>query len=214
MLFNFHTHKEGFGIFNYRLGFDKKSPPKKAEFSIGIHPWDIESIDINQALIQLKKDILLPNCVALGEVGIDKICGTNLVLQKELLLKQISIAEESQKKVLIIHCLKAYQEILVLKKELNSSMTWVLHGFNGGKVLIDQLKKNGFYFSIGQLLLNESSKIAQNIASIPLNRLFLETDESELRIEEIYKVASQKYGIEEKVLIQEIEKNRMRIFNE
>lgn len=214
MLFDFHTHKIEVGIFNYRLGFDKNPPPKNGEFSIGIHPWDIESIDIDHALLGLKKDIKLPNCVALGEVGLDKICGTNLDLQKEVLLKQICIAEESQKKVLIIHCLKAYQEIIALKKSLQSSLTWVLHGFNGGKILIDQLQKNGFYFSVGHLLFNKSSKIAQNISTIPLNRLFLETDESEFGIGEIYKEASQKYGIEEKVLIQEIEKNRKRIFGE
>ncbi|NPD47444.1 MULTISPECIES: TatD family hydrolase [unclassified Lentimicrobium] len=214
MLFNFHTHKIGEGIFNYRLGFDKKPPPEKGDFSIGIHPWDIDSIDVEQALLDLENYIDLPNCVALGEVGLDKVCGTNLALQKEIFYRQIRIAQKSQKQVLIIHCIKAYQELLVIKKEEDSIFKWVLHGFNGGKDLIGQLQKNGFYFSIGHLLLNPNSKIAQSISAISLNRLFLETDESELGIEDIYKAVSLKYRIEEKVLIHEIEKNRRLIFSE
>ena len=214
MLFNFHTHKIGEGIFNYRLGFDKNPPPENGEFSIGIHPWDIDSIDVERALLDLENYIDLPNCVALGEVGLDKVCGTNLALQIEILQKQIRIAQKSQKKVLIIHCIKAYQEIIVIKKDSNSTINWVLHGFNGGKDLIGQLQKNGFYFSIGHLILNKKSKIAQNVSAISLNRLFLETDESELGIEDIYITVSLKYRIEEKVLIHEIEKNRRHIFSE
>lgn len=214
MLFDFHTHKKGAGIYNYRLGFDKDPPPQIGEFSMGIHPWDVESIVWEQTFCEFEKYLKLANCVAIGEIGLDKICGTNLDLQKEVFLKQICVAEESQKKVLIIHCVKAYQELIALRKGSKNTMIWVLHGFNGGKGLIDQLVQHGFYFSIGHLVLNPKTKIAQNISTIPLDQLFLETDESEIEIEEIYKEVSRKYGMEEKDLIHQIEKNKKHIFSE
>ncbi len=213
MLFNVHSHSEESGIFNYRLGFDQKPPPDQIGFSVGIHPWDVEKIDVGQVLLELKKILQKPNCVALGEVGIDKNCGTNLDLQKEVLFRQIKIAEELQKKVLIIHCVKAYQEILEIKQQFSSSFSWILHGFNGTKELIAELIKHGFYFSVGHLILNPSTKIAKNISSIPLDHLFLETDESQVKIKVIYKETSSKYRISEIDLIAQIEKNRVQVFS-
>lgn len=213
MYFNLHTHQKGAEIYNFRVAFMEKSPPKDQEFSAGIHPWDIDTIEIKKAYQDLEAYLQWSNCVALGELGLDKNCGTDLDLQKRVFQKQIDTALQYQKKVLIIHSVKSYQEIISFKKENDPSLVWILHGFNGGKELITQLLQHGFYFSIGHLLLNPKSKIAHHISNIALERLFLETDESELSIEEIYKEASLKYGIEEKDLIQEVEKNRNRIFS-
>ena len=213
MYFNLHTHQKGAGIYNFRVGFNEKSPPRYQEFSAGIHPWDIADIEIEKAYQGLETYLQWSNCVALGELGLDKNCGTDLELQKRVLQKQIDIAMQYQKKVLIIHSVKSYPEIIRLKKENDPSLIWILHGFNGGQELIKQLSQNGFYFSIGHLLLNPKSKIAQNISHIAWDRLFLESDESEVKMEHIYKEASHKYKIEESSLAHEIEKNRSRIFS-
>lgn len=213
MYFNVHTHQRGLGIYNFRIGFIEEPPPKFQEFSVGIHPWDLNHIDLEKAYHDLEAYLQWPNCVALGELGLDKICGTDLDLQQEVFQKQIDIAMQYQKKVLIIHSVKAFQEIISSKKNNDPSLKWILHGFNGGKELIAQLSRNGFYFSIGHLLLNPNSKIAHHISNVPLERLFLESDESEVGMEQIYKEASRKYKIEESSFVREIEKNRSYIFS-
>ncbi|MGI6320096.1 MAG: hypothetical protein ACOXZK_03875 [Bacteroidales bacterium] len=54
----------------------------------------------------------------------------------------------------------------------------------------NQLIRMGCYLSFGHHLLDESSKAFATIASIPVKNIFLETDESEHNIEDIYKAAA------------------------
>jgi len=192
MLFNFHTHKRtnvNREIYNFRLGSENIGEYKTGIFSVGIHPWDVGNIgDIynDQELRLLKSALEHDNCVALGEVGLDKTCGTDFELQKKCFQSQLSLAGQKNIKVLTIHCVKAFQEIIEAKKANRSDFIWVLHGFNGGKQLIEQLLKHGFYFSLGSILFHPKAKIISNLQYIPLNRLFLETDETNDDIKMIY----------------------------
>jgi TatD DNase family protein len=122
----------------------------------------------------------------LGEIGLDKVFGTNLVLQQHVFDKQIEIANEYHRKVLIIHCVKSYEEILKARQKAGKNQIWVLHGFNGGEALIKQLVKANFYFSIGATLFNPKSRLVKNLQFIPPERLFLETDDSNLSIKQVF----------------------------
>lgn len=215
MYFNFHHHSKGpSGIKNVRIGHSEEDLKGGEFFSAGIHPWDVEGMDIPKALSEL--DILLkdPKCMALGELGLDKNFGTNLDLQKEVLRSQLALALKHQKKVLIIHCIKAFQEIIEEKKKAPIHLKWVLHGFNGSSQLIAQLLQQGFYFSVGGLLLQREAKITKNLQKIPLDRLFLETDESEYPIEEIYQKAAQLLKLELNPLKVQLEHNLKLLFEE
>lgn len=212
--FNFHTHHADTGrngIFNQRIGKEIKLP-KDTWYSAGIHPWDVEEVVLKSALKQLQTQLKNKNCLALGEIGIDKHFGTNLDLQIEVLKQQINLAEKQQKKVLIIHCIKAYQELISIKNEFSNEFIWILHGFNGSKELIESLVNQGFYFSIGALLQNPKSKIAQNLGIIPLDRLFFETDESHISIENIYQFAAKILGINTDDLENQIHQNLQNMF--
>jgi TatD DNase family protein len=69
------------------------------------------------------------NCFALGECGLDKITASDFELQKVVFKKQIQLSEKHQKP-LIIHCVKAHQELIEIKKELKPKQVWIFHGFN------------------------------------------------------------------------------------
>lgn len=213
MYFNFHHHsKDPSGIKNVRIGHSEEDLKGGMLFSAGIHPWDVGGIDIPKALSEL--DILLkdPKCMALGELGIDKNFGTNLDLQIEVLRSQLALALKHQKKVLIIHCTKAFQEIIEEKKKAPIHFKWVLHGFNGSSQLIAQLLQQGFYFSVGGLLMKKEAKITKNLQKIPLDRLFLETDDSKYPIEEIYQKAAQLLNLELNPLRVQLEHNLKLLF--
>ena len=82
-------------------------------FSVGIHPWFLDNWQEQlEALATLASH---PNCWAIGECGIDKNTSTPLPLQQQIFTEQIAIAEALQKP-LIIHCVKAYSEVIALRQ--------------------------------------------------------------------------------------------------
>jgi len=215
VFFDFHTHNTQIGkagIYNYRIGKDQKIPKDVEYFTAGIHPWDVKDVDLDPSYKELKKLIATEKCLGIGEIGLDKHFGTNLDLQLQVFRNQLELAKQSTKKVLIIHCVKAYQEIIQEKKSSNDDLKWVLHGFNGSEELIRSLIRFGFYFSIGDMLFHPKSKISRFFHQIPSERLFLETDESKYSIEKIYQEAANKRQTNLELLRKTIEKNLQNLF--
>ena len=157
-------------------------------FSIGIHPWHSKEINLEKAISNLKKSISSENIIALGECGLDYVKRSEN--QLEIFEKQIKISEKNRTPM-IIHCVKAYSDILFLRKKTKAKQSWILHGFNGNLQLAKQLIQSGCYLSFGEILLNSKSKAAKIFCEIPEASFFLETDESKFEIEQIYKKASE-----------------------
>lgn len=215
MYFDFHHHSSNsLGIKNIRLGSSEELLIDDLLFSVGIHPWDVDDVDMDKALTSLAFLLDDPKCVALGELGFDKKFGTNLDLQIELFRSQLAMAQKHHKKVLIIHCVKAFQEIIEEKMKAPGLFKWVLHGFNGSAHLIQQLLKHDFYFSVGPLLFKAESQIANNLHLLPLNRLFFETDDSDFGIDEVYQKAAEILEVDDRKLEFLVEQNLKQLFEE
>lgn len=212
MMFNFHTHlttENLYGIYSHRVGVGEKIPSSVKWFCAGIHPWDVEKIDMNNALEELKSLLTDKSCVGLGEVGLDKVCGTNLEMQTTIFIRQLKLAEESEKKVLIIHQVKAADELIDIKKQQKKDFKWIIHGFNGNRQQIDQFLGQGFLLSVGGALLKPHTRIHQFLQHIPEESLFLETDDEPLAcLVEVYQMAAKLRGVELNQLIATIEKNK------
>jgi TatD DNase family protein len=187
--FDVHTHtfssdKKVFSIVNCYPNSSNFTKP----FSIGIHPWCINSDKIDEELTIVENQLQIENCYALGECGLDKVIAVDFELQKEVFQKQIHLSEK-YKKPLLVHCVKAYQEIIEIRKELNPKQFWILHGFNKNMQLAGSLVKNGILLSFGRSLI-KNEKLQKVFLEIPIASIFLETDDSEFEIQEIYKKAS------------------------
>ncbi|WP_339659825.1 TatD family hydrolase [uncultured Polaribacter sp.] len=206
-----HTHafssdKKVFSIVNTYPNSVNFSQP----FSIGLHPWFINSDKIEEEILLLESKLQDKNCVALGECGLDTLIAVDFELQKAVFKKQILVSEK-YKKPLIIHCVKAYQEIIEIKKEMKPHQTWVLHGFNKNKQVAESFIKNGILLSFGAAII-KSEKLQEVFLEIPISSILLETDDSELEIQEIYQKASEIKNIHLKDLQEEIHQNFKRIF--
>jgi TatD DNase family protein len=105
--------------------------------------------------------------------------------QIELFQKQIQLAETLQKP-LIIHCVKAYHLLLQLP---SPKVPAILHGFNKGPKLAQQLLEKGYFLSFGKALLHPHSSAAQTLATLS-GPFFLETDDAPDTIESIYHAAA------------------------
>ena len=85
-------------------------------------------------------------------------------------LKWIEISE-NRELPLILHIVRAFPEIIALKKQLSPKQPWIIHGFRGKPQLASELLRHGFYLSIGEKYNPEA------VAVIPRDRLLLESDE-------------------------------------
>lgn len=183
---DFHTHRQkrkGQSNIIEIISICDNNPPKDCFFTIGIHPWFTEKMN-HFDLEYLQSDY----CLGIGEIGLDAIQGEELAVQIMIFKQQLKLAEHSQKPV-VIHCVRAFELLLKIKNEFPTLKKWCVHGFNRNKRLAQQLIEHGFYISIAPQTLQNKKDL---IESIPINRLFLETDDNEnLLIENLYLQASQ-----------------------
>ncbi|GAT62776.1 TatD family hydrolase [Paludibacter jiangxiensis] len=163
--------------------------------SVGLHPWHVGT-DWEEQLRMLGEVAGKKRVMLIGEAGLDKLCKTDFALQQTVFLRQIELSEEVQKP-LIIHCVKAWPELIGIRKKMLPSVPWVIHGFRGKPELASQLLELGLYLSFGEKFNVDSLRIT------PLEKLCTETDESRLPIEEIYcKIAEVKGVSVEELLSQ------------
>jgi TatD DNase family protein len=152
--------------------------------SRGIHPWFVNK---NIPLEKLEFDLQHPKCIALGEIGLDKICGTDFKLQRKLFIQQIELSEKYQLPI-IIHCVRASNELFQLKKEIKPTQTWIWHGFNKTN-LLNQTIENEIIPSFGESILKNES-LRNELVNLKSNLFLLETDTSIFSIETIYKTVA------------------------
>ena len=157
--------------------------PKKKPISIGLHPWfaSIEKLELQMKYLSVlaRQD----NVKLIGECGLDSLKGEKIENQILILENQIVLAE-ALNKPLILHCVKSFSELINLKEKLKVKVPMVIHGFNKNEELGKQLLKNGFLLSFGAAVLKENTGAAKLIKD--LDYFFLETDDSQITIQEIY----------------------------
>lgn len=178
--------------------------------SIGIHPWDLTAEnserlwDVLQRELERRKSENRP-CVAIGEAGLDKLAAAPMELQVEIFERQVALSEDCRLP-LIIHCVKAVDELLAVKKRLAPLQAWIWHGFRGKAQQASQLLRHGFYLSLGEHYSREAMQ------AIPASRLFLETDESVLDISDIIRRAAEVRGVDAECLQETLRENVQKVF--
>ena len=148
-------------------------------FSVGIHPWTAHTTPVKE-LSDLEDWASDKRFIAVGECGLDKNSKASLLTQIDIFKKQIELSEKIQKP-LIIHCVGCFNEIFQLKKELNPTQCWIIHGFRGKPELAAQALKNSCALSFGEHFNEESVRLT------PIDKLFVESDDNPLSIEFMYK---------------------------
>lgn len=211
MLINIHTH--------FRTASDQiisvvqenlhHKPYCSGLYSLGIHPWDTSLMTEKElegsilAMAAAFNDSSSPHSepFAIGECGLDKLHGASMPNQMYWFQKQIELSEKVQKP-LIIHCVKAWDELLLLHKQVNPSMPWIIHGFRGKPQLAKQLlSKTNIILSFGVNFNAESLLIT------PLSKLFIETDDSACELMTLYYSVANERNIPLNELISQIECN-------
>lgn len=169
------------------VGFDDKSIEKALEITskydflyltIGWHP--VEAIDFTDEKYEMIKRIALTNdkVVAIGEIGLDYHWDKSPKdIQKEVFRKQIALAKEVGKPV-VIHTRDAMADTIeILKEEKASEVGGIMHSFSGSIESMNIMLKENFHISLGGPVTFKNAKTPKEVAkACPLDRLLIETD--------------------------------------
>lgn len=201
-LFDIHTHNnradDEYSIYNCKEYIEGR------KISIGIHPWEINN-GWKERFAAIKNESKSENVCAIGECGIDRLNSPVAIeTQKEVFKAHALLAEEA-KKPLIIHCVKGFDEIMSIRKEIAPKQAWIIHGFRGKPQQAEQFIKNGFYLSFGEMFNAESLK------ATPKEKLFIESDESKTGINEIYRRIAETLGCSVEELASTIMQNAEKV---
>lgn len=213
MFINLHTHlpaQNGIEIYN----IDIRQPAIEnypGYYSLGIHPWWIEQIDVDEKLANIEHQMSDQNFLAIGEIGLDKLADIDFDLQVEVFKKQVILALKYAKP-LIIHAVKTHFDIRQILNKMKFGQPVIFHGFNQNAHIAAGLKQPGNYFSFGTALLNENSNAADFLKSADLTTIFFENDDKDTDIKQIYHAASELMNVEISELCKLIENNFKKIF--
>lgn len=198
MYFDLHTHHPRANpsvVEIESLRFGQAASGKTPYYSVGLHPWFLESAELDAARQWLRQQAGLPAVPAIGEAGLDKVCNTPWALQEEAFEYCIGVSETARKP-LIIHCVRAFNEVIRIKKQVDPKQPWIFHGYNKHPDTARMLLNEGCFLSFGAALLKPGNHSAQALQLAPNDRFFLETDDAaDVDIVAVYEQAALLRGI-------------------
>lgn len=193
-LINFHTHKPQFNsnsicivpfnVDNFKVGDSFQYG------TIGIHPWKTDNSEVDLWLEELKNLLKQKTFIGIGEIGLDRLKGAPLDAQISIFDKELDIATEVDKPV-IIHCVRCWSEVIATHSiPKYHKLTKAIHGFRAKPEIAKSLIEKGFYISFGTSIIHSTPELAEAVTIVPKSWLFLETDDTETHIFDVYGAAA------------------------
>lgn len=145
--------------------------------ALGVHPSETAELD-EEALAWLRQQCQVEKCVAVGEIGLDYYWDEpDREVQKKWFVRQLGLARELKKPV-IIHSRDAAKDTVdLMKAERASEIGGVVHCYSYTTDTAKQFLDMGFYFGIGGVLTFQNArKLKEAAAYLPLDHIVLETD--------------------------------------
>ncbi|MFF2459975.1 MULTISPECIES: TatD family hydrolase [Peribacillus] len=168
------------------VGFDRPTIIRAMELieaydfmyaAVGWHP--VDAIDMTEEDLQWIEELSNhPKVVAIGEMGLDYHWDKSPKdVQMEVFRKQIRLAKKVGLPI-IIHNREATADIVnILKEEEASRVGGIMHCFSGSAETALECINMNFYISLGGPVTFKNAKKPKEVAaSVPLDRLLIETD--------------------------------------
>ena len=141
--------------------------------AIGLQPEELDDYT-EENLSFIRNHINDDKIIAVGEIGLDYHYECDKEKQKELFKRQIEIAKEFNKPI-IVHSRDCIQETYNILKE--SHIKGIMHCYSGSVEMALEFNKIGFLLGIGGICtFKNASKIIDVIKNVDLEYIVLETD--------------------------------------
>lgn len=145
----------------------------------GVHPSDIG--DLNDETFEwLRQQTKHPKTVAVGEIGLDYYWDKETEVQRKQrywFRRQMELAREAGLPI-IIHSRDAAADTMRVMKECHAEeIAGVIHCYSYSPEMAEEFAEMGYYIGVGGVVtFKNAKKLKQTVASLPLERLLLETD--------------------------------------
>lgn len=132
-----------------------------------------------------------PKVVAIGETGLDRHWDfTPFDVQQDYFDRHIRLSQE-RGLPFIVHMRDCDEDILIMLREARQRgpLAGVMHSFTGSRAMCDECLAMGLYISFaGMVTFKKSADLRDIAASVPADRILIETDAPYLTPEPIRKV--------------------------
>lgn len=193
---------------------------------VGVHPheagtWTDETLGL------LRGWAAHPKVVAIGEIGLDYYYDhAPRDVQQQVFRDQIRLAGALGKPV-IVHSRDSHGDVLrLLQENLVPTAGGVMHCFSGSRELAEQCIAIGMYISFaGPVTFKNATHLQEVAASLPLDRLFIETDSPYLapvphrgkrnepmHVGHVAQKLAELHGVSEETIIQATAENARKLF--
>lgn len=145
--------------------------------TLGVHPDEVGELN-EETFFWLKEQLMRPKIVAVGEIGLDYYWDKEKrEIQKEWFVRQLRLAKELKKPV-VIHSREAAADTMeILKAEVSDEISYEMHCYSYSPEMAAEYLKMGFYLGIGGVLtFKNAKKLKEVVEMAPIERLLLETD--------------------------------------
>ncbi|MBU2109823.1 TatD family hydrolase [Patescibacteria group bacterium] len=178
------------GIWIINVGSDYESSKKAVEIAdayagvyaaVGIHPTEAVKPPLGGFTAKLKELAKHPKVVAIGECGLDlyRRKKSDLERQKEIFIKQIEMALELNKP-LMIHCRDAHDDLINILATyyslLSTRHNGNIHFFSGTWEQAQKYFDLGFSISFTGVLTYDVGRITDIVSRAPVDKIMVETD--------------------------------------
>lgn len=141
-------------------------------FAVGVHPLFIAEGDDPELRESLVKH---PKCLAVGEVGLDYVPDDSQKPQQTAWFAREAAFAKKHDKPLVIHCRKAYSDLLEPLKEYG--VPFLLHSCSCSREQVKPFLELGAYVSFSGTLTRTNAKKVLDLARfVPRDRVLFETD--------------------------------------
>ncbi len=149
--------------------------PGELHPAYGMHPMYLDE-HRPEHLRQLREWLQAPDCVAVGEIGLDYFVETlDRERQQFYFDAQLELAREFALPV-IVHARRAVDAVIASLRK-TGGLRGIVHSFAGSVEQAEQLWKMGFLLGIGGPVTYErAQRLRRLVATMPLEHLVLETD--------------------------------------
>lgn len=146
--------------------------------TVGVHPNDAQSVDLDKAIKKIKKLAESKKVVAIGEIGLDYYREhSSQKVQVKCFRRFLDLAYEL-KLPISIHNREADKDVLFALRESKYELTGgIFHCFSGNLEMAHEVVEMGYYLGIpGIVTFKKADQLKQVVKEIPIERLVIETD--------------------------------------
>ena len=204
-IIDFHTHHNSASAALIAVDPRQFDPQQGLCYSVGFHPWnEVDSLTAED-FGRLAECALHPQVLAVGETGMDALRGAPLNIQANVFLRHLQVAASVGKPV-VIHSVRTAQEILAVRRKSGLvGVPLAVHGMRSNANVARLWLDAGCYLSFGARF-NPAALIAT-----PIDRLLIETDDSDTSIDQVAQLVSGTLGMPTNELIGHVINNVHRL---